>query len=178
MAYVRRKQVKGRTYYQFVESYRDNGRVRQRVIAHLGPWPSVEEAIDGWSTRAELWSRRARQLRESIGATEEQRQAYYERLKDRRLQIPHWTDRPRNTVRADTRSTLDRAIGYERSAEEATRKVRELQAIASAEETPPGYNGEPPEYEIDIKVGRTAGGYLRCLSGFNRYTASMHWEEE
>ena len=34
------------TYYQLVESYREGGKVRQRVLAHLGSDPTLDEAID------------------------------------------------------------------------------------------------------------------------------------
>src|SRR5919106_3038766 len=34
-----------RTYYYLVESYRENGRVRQRTIAYLGRYSSVEDAL-------------------------------------------------------------------------------------------------------------------------------------
>ena len=37
MAFVRSKQVRGRTYYQLVESKLVNGKPVQRVIKHLGP---------------------------------------------------------------------------------------------------------------------------------------------
>jgi hypothetical protein len=42
--YVRSRVVKGRTYYQVVESYRDGGRVRQRHLCSLGAHPTIEEA--------------------------------------------------------------------------------------------------------------------------------------
>ena len=32
--------------YQLVESYRENGKVRQRVLANLGPWPTLDEALE------------------------------------------------------------------------------------------------------------------------------------
>jgi hypothetical protein len=35
------------TYYQLVESRRVNGQPRQRLIAHLGRYPSVDAAIRG-----------------------------------------------------------------------------------------------------------------------------------
>jgi hypothetical protein len=50
MAYVRQKVVRkdGREYryYQLVEAYRepDTGKVRQRVLKHLGKFDSVEDA--------------------------------------------------------------------------------------------------------------------------------------
>jgi hypothetical protein len=36
MAFIRRKKVKGKVYLQLVENYREGGKVRQRVIQHLG----------------------------------------------------------------------------------------------------------------------------------------------
>jgi hypothetical protein len=53
MAYVRAKKVPGSsaggnvyTYYQLVEGRRDpdTGKVRQRVLKHLGPFESIEVA--------------------------------------------------------------------------------------------------------------------------------------
>jgi hypothetical protein len=49
MAYVREKKmtVGAKTYggyYQLVEGYRVEGKVRQRVIAHLGKFPTIEDA--------------------------------------------------------------------------------------------------------------------------------------
>ena len=53
MAYVRTKEVHGGTYtyYQLVEGKRVNGQVRQKVLAHLGPYPTVDRAIEGFSRR-------------------------------------------------------------------------------------------------------------------------------
>ena len=45
MAFVRRKKVRGYTYYQFVRNYREGGKHRQEVLCHLGPYDSLEEAI-------------------------------------------------------------------------------------------------------------------------------------
>ncbi len=74
MAYVRRKQAKGQTFYQLVESYRDGGKVRQRVIMHLGQYPTAEDAITGLRERAVRLRDAARQAREmaSCRATERQ----------------------------------------------------------------------------------------------------------
>jgi hypothetical protein len=43
--YIRRKEVKGGTYYQVVEGYRDAGRVRHRTVASLGRSPTIADAI-------------------------------------------------------------------------------------------------------------------------------------
>ena len=36
MAFIRRKKVKGKTYYYIVESYKNKGRVKQRVLLYIG----------------------------------------------------------------------------------------------------------------------------------------------
>ena len=52
MAYVRQKKNSYGPCYQLVESYRDGWKVRQRVIAHPGRYPTVEEYLAG--TRGEI----------------------------------------------------------------------------------------------------------------------------
>jgi hypothetical protein len=45
MAFVRRKKTKrGTATYSLVENVRQGGRVRQKVLAYLGPYPSVAAA--------------------------------------------------------------------------------------------------------------------------------------
>lgn len=39
MAYVRRKQIKGRAYFYLVESYRRDGKVKTRTLKYLGRDP-------------------------------------------------------------------------------------------------------------------------------------------
>ncbi len=46
MAFIRSKQVNGATYYSLVESFRQNGKVRQRVIVSLGQCATIDEAIE------------------------------------------------------------------------------------------------------------------------------------
>lgn len=41
MAFIRRKKVKGITYYYIVESYKEKGRVKQRVLCYLGTAESL-----------------------------------------------------------------------------------------------------------------------------------------
>ncbi len=48
MAYVRKKTTKGGEYYQLVEGRRENGKVKQRVLAHLGKCKTVEKALRWW----------------------------------------------------------------------------------------------------------------------------------
>ncbi len=44
--------------HQLIETYRENGRVKQRVLANLGDHPTVEEALDH-TRKAVDWTRRA-----------------------------------------------------------------------------------------------------------------------
>jgi len=36
MTFIRRKKVKGKTYYYIVKSYKDKGRVKQKVLCYIG----------------------------------------------------------------------------------------------------------------------------------------------
>jgi hypothetical protein len=55
--FVRTKKVGDRTYKQLVENYREDGRHRQRVVAHLGHYDTPEEALEG--LRGELAEHRS-----------------------------------------------------------------------------------------------------------------------
>jgi hypothetical protein len=48
VAFVRKKQVGGREYYQLVESHRVEGKPRQKVLMHLGHHRAVDEALKRW----------------------------------------------------------------------------------------------------------------------------------
>jgi hypothetical protein len=53
LAFVRRKRVNSYEYYQLVESRLEDGKPRQRVLLHLGRYPSVEAALEGWPKEIE-----------------------------------------------------------------------------------------------------------------------------
>ncbi len=59
MAYVRKKKTKSGEYYQLVEGRREGGKVRQKVLAHLGDCPSAKAAL-------KRWPRQIIKLREAI----------------------------------------------------------------------------------------------------------------
>lgn len=44
MAFVRKKTMRGYTYHYFVESYREDGKVKQRTLRYLGKYSTVEAA--------------------------------------------------------------------------------------------------------------------------------------
>src|SRR4051794_24808917 len=45
MMFIRKRQSMRSASYQVIETFRENGKVRQRVLANLGRYPTVEEAI-------------------------------------------------------------------------------------------------------------------------------------
>ena len=95
MAFVRTKDVYSHKYYQLVESYREEGRVHQRVLAHLGESPSLAAAID---TAAE----EVRGLREKRQALLDERAGILEELHEKLPNImgryngvpPNWHSLP------------------------------------------------------------------------------------
>jgi len=46
--FVRTKLVKGIEYHYLVESYREDGKPRQRVLAYLGEHSTVKAALEHW----------------------------------------------------------------------------------------------------------------------------------
>ena len=49
MAYIRKKKIKGKSYYYAVEGkYDDKGKVRQKVIRYLGSLESILEKFKFW----------------------------------------------------------------------------------------------------------------------------------
>ena len=52
--YVRTVTSRGREYNQLVRSYREDGKVKQEVIAHLGELTSAHEALEFWPQEVAL----------------------------------------------------------------------------------------------------------------------------
>jgi hypothetical protein len=49
MAYIRKKKIKGKSYYYAVEGkYDERGNVRQKVIRYLGSMESILEKFKFW----------------------------------------------------------------------------------------------------------------------------------
>jgi hypothetical protein len=63
MVFVRKKKVKGREYYQLVESRRVDGKPRQKVLLHLGKHATVDAALKNWSKEIRNLRRRAQKDR-------------------------------------------------------------------------------------------------------------------
>src|SRR5215210_4796839 len=64
MAYVRKKKIRGEngktyTYHQLVRGYREDGKVKQEVVAHLGRHETPGAALTYWDEAAGRWRQRA-----------------------------------------------------------------------------------------------------------------------
>ena len=53
MAFVRKKRVGRYEYHQLVENHWVDGKPRQKVLLHLGRYPTVEAALEGWPKEIE-----------------------------------------------------------------------------------------------------------------------------
>jgi len=58
MAFITRKKVGNKKCLQVVGNYRQDGKHRQRVLRHIGPYASLEHAMADWQYHAEtpLWA--------------------------------------------------------------------------------------------------------------------------
>ncbi len=63
-AFVRKKRSRGGEYHQLVESYRAEGKPRQRVLVHLGRHATVDVALREWPKEIEHLRYLAREGRE------------------------------------------------------------------------------------------------------------------
>ena len=66
MSFVRKRG----SSHQLIESYREGGKVRQRVIANLGPWATPEEALHGWAPYVERLESKLRDREEHLAAAD------------------------------------------------------------------------------------------------------------
>ena len=64
MAFVRKKRVGGYEYYQLVENRWTDGQPRQRVLVHLGRYPTAEAALEQWPGAIERLGRFAQTWRQ------------------------------------------------------------------------------------------------------------------
>ena len=95
MAYVRAKRIhrndKTYTYYQVVRGYREDGTVKQEVLAHLGPHETPEAALAYWQQRAKWHRDQARNYQHAAQYIREGRAAspYYGARRIKRL-VPRY----------------------------------------------------------------------------------------
>lgn len=122
MAFIRAKKGKKGTYYQLVENYREDGRVRQRVLCHLGRNPTLEAAIEE-RERYLAWAQRGEQR-----CREEARlPRHYQEHPD---QMPARGSSGRRWVQSYWRR-LEEAEHYAHMAQRHATKLKELQACSA-----------------------------------------------
>jgi hypothetical protein len=155
VAFVRKKRVDGKEYYQFVENYREDGKVRQRVLAHLGCAPSVEAAIDQLERYVQNYRRLAAESRERAQEAREQWEAqrnwYREKYPDSRMARATDIPRPSLAQRRTSRlyalphkrywECIDRAEEDERRVEQWEEKLETLRGLRDIGKAKP----DPPE---------------------------------
>jgi hypothetical protein len=91
VAFVRTKRVGDHEYRQLVENYRENGHHRQRVLAHLGQYGTVEEAIEG--ARQRLANLEASRLAEQVQEAEREVAGRERSIRERYgKQLAHYHD--------------------------------------------------------------------------------------
>ena len=85
MAFVRKKRVHNYEYYQLVENRWIEGQPRQRVLVHLGRYPTAEAALQQWPGAvqrlrrfAQRWRQRANQLSKDPSSSKTRAQAILE----------------------------------------------------------------------------------------------------
>ncbi len=83
MAYVRTKDSGGQPYYQLVESRRVDGQPRQKVLIHLGSYPTVEDALKGRPKEAKRLRRDAEKDRNDVVPAGQESQPYYRDILNR-----------------------------------------------------------------------------------------------
>jgi hypothetical protein len=60
--FTRVKQSRNSEYLQIVQNYRDEGRVRQRMVLYVGPYDSVADALERMPKELRLWRGRLTRL--------------------------------------------------------------------------------------------------------------------
>ena len=134
VAFIRAKRQGERTYYQLVESRREGTRVRQHVIAYLGLYPSIGEAIAGYSERAD----RAREEERTWRARAEAERIIVERIRERFSPELVGADIPKlqSRVRPQYWRYQDNADEYGRRAQKLENQAETIRQWCSAQQSP------------------------------------------
>lgn len=150
MAFVRKKRVNGREYYQLVENYREDGKVRQRMLVHLGPYPTVEAAIEAHEQGAEYKRGLAGEYQARATAALEDYRQYRAYFRERWPDEPDLggPDMPRRPFRYEQSGrewrywrAADTAAQLTGEAEAHERKLSALRALMASGKAKP----DPPE---------------------------------
>ena len=109
--FVRRKKILGGGYYyQLVENYQPEGAKDSypRVLLNLGPYKTVEEALEGWKLDIKRYRQRAYKLRTDFDSYPEVEKS-----------LPK------------VRYLLGQAAGHEREANELETKLKQLKILVA-----------------------------------------------
>lgn len=108
--FIRRKKFRNRETFQLVESYRMEGKVRQRVIIDLGGKDSVEGAIAVCERRIASMTREIEECREFVSRFDSEP----ERIKGNVYRSPAVLEARRYWLRRDTIDKFEKRIAQQR----------------------------------------------------------------
>ena len=137
MAYVRTSRSRGGEYRQIVESFREDGKVRQRVLVHL---PCSSETPEHAAELCEKYAERERSLEERYAREAEALRSQRERCIDYRKQRGWSAGGFAQPGRAE-RAALRDAEHYGRQAQKNEVKAKAIREILAAGKIQP----DPPE---------------------------------
>lgn len=109
--FIRRKKSRNRETFQLVESYRMEGKVRQRVIIDLGGKDSVEGAIAVCECRVAWMTREIEECREFISRFDSEP----ERIKGNVYRSPAVLEARRYWLHRDTIDKFEKRIAQQRT---------------------------------------------------------------
>ncbi len=133
MTFVRSNTVNGNRYYSLVETYRDAGQVRQRRIAYLGRYPTVEAAICGLEAELEAAEAVVKRMKSRAGAMVSQTPRRW-RTEHGRLPRPDVNQERLTRDRCRTHwDAVDRAQKGLRRADRLRERLAELRKVAAGE---------------------------------------------
>ena len=147
--FIRKKKARDRQWYQLVESHRDNGKVRQRVLATLGPvdaigsCSNVSRAIWYWRDHLEMNEAKLENLR----------------------QLRPWS--------APRRHLADK---YKRTADKAREKLQVLEAIR-LQHSGPVIGGPADELDVEIDTDQAFIDEMAELADAHRWHEHSDWPD-
>jgi len=62
--FIAKQTIKGKAYHRVMESYRENGKIKKKVLCNLGPYPTIEDALHAAKQHGN--DEKARQLQDLI----------------------------------------------------------------------------------------------------------------
>src|SRR5919202_3285219 len=105
MAFVGKKLVGSQEYYQLVENRWTNGQPRQRILVHLGRYPTAEAALEQWPGAIKHLGRLAQKWRQKAGRLSKDPSSYSKARAQAILEAVQKAERRASALAAKTKET-------------------------------------------------------------------------